>query len=717
MQLVGPGITPHHALYHKVFSAHLDLIWFAVAKVDISTIFNRFTIPTHYQTDTLKPQDMASEDLIVDSRKFDWADDDDDDFDLDSWNATADTSAPTAAELGPLQVPPTGDATKEEDETYTLSRIRNERAFWHSPVGEESSDTELTQKPEPATQLPAEYWYLAVLNCRPEHQVMSARFDRITRAIGLRYDGKEDAEAPAYPELSSTKNYRSNYMKGFQSWKMKHRSPSCVKVYRNSPLNIVTPIENAHEIDDMDDGASEEVEEVLDEDEAMQIFAFEQQEQDQVSVFDRPEHDQEADREMNEEIDRMLIDQSRNNVDISEQFSRKELEDLYRQYKSQQLEIAKSDTEELYANYGLDVIEEEDTASIDSWEAGSWGEEAFEPYHAYAQRHSMPFLVTDMTENNGALSSLSIPLNAPATEGELDFNSVVFGDEDETQDSKAGVTSETDSEPSDEGYASSSPPITPTLEIFQTIGRRHTKDSFIPAEMRLSSSSMRRKTNGRTHSMDALKDFRQTARNEQPVDDAFEEDENYTVQESARWDTKSHDELETSLRTSNSPEFTLVVVPPEGEEMTNVCPLSDLALILIEEANRVIPDEVEHGDHPTNDEGRGTLNLSFAFPGPSADQTSSVTRSTGITTSPHASPSSKSSSRRWSDPPKYIPNPPSPLPSRATRHKKQNSLSLDHLASVVTKSRFYICEMPWTQVGVMAAGVVAGGLLSMARRH
>ena len=72
---------------------------------------------------------MASEDLIVDSRKFDWADDDDDDFDLDSWNATADTSAPTAAELGPLQVPPTGDATKEEDETYTLSRIRNERAF------------------------------------------------------------------------------------------------------------------------------------------------------------------------------------------------------------------------------------------------------------------------------------------------------------------------------------------------------------------------------------------------------------------------------------------------------------------------------------------------------------------------------------------------------------------------------------------------------------
>ncbi|KAA8622793.1 hypothetical protein PtrV1_04099 [Pyrenophora tritici-repentis] len=36
------------------------------------------------------------------SRKFNWADDDEDDFDLDTWKASADTSAPKAEEMGPL---------------------------------------------------------------------------------------------------------------------------------------------------------------------------------------------------------------------------------------------------------------------------------------------------------------------------------------------------------------------------------------------------------------------------------------------------------------------------------------------------------------------------------------------------------------------------------------------------------------------------------------
>ncbi|KAG9194815.1 hypothetical protein G6011_04850 [Alternaria panax] len=687
--------------------------------VDTTTVLNLSTTTTYHQTNTTTQRDMASE-TPFDSRKFDWADDDDDDFDLDSWNATADTSAPTAAELGPLQVPPNEDATKEEEEeTYTLSRIRNERANWDSDAATESFDAELAQEPELITQLPAEYWYLAVLNCRPEHQVMSARFDRITRAIGLRYDGKEQAEASAYPELSSSKAHRSSYAKGFQKWKMEHRSLSCSKVYRNSPLNIVTSIENAHEIDDKDDGADEEEHEVLDEYEAMQMFTFEQQEQAQVFGSDDSERDQEADREMNEEIERMLVDQSRNNINISERFSRKEIEDLYYQYKAGQLEAARSNIEEVYANVGLDVIEEEDVASIDSRGAGSWDEQLFEPYYPCPEDQEVRSSITGPMEKDDILSSIVHRPDDAVTEEELDFNDIVFGNEDDGHDFKSETKSEIDSEPSDEGYASSSPPITLTLEIFRTMGERHMRGGFIPAEMRLSSSSMRRRINVRFGSIDALKAFRQTARNEQPVDDVFEEYEHDDVLESIQKGINSKHEFKEPPGASKGPEFALIIVPPEEEDEAKACPLSDLALILVEEAKSFESarddDRVPSIDH----EGRGILDRSFAFPGPSADSTLSANKGTSTTntTTTAQIPASKPSSRRWTDPPKYIPGPSSALPALATRHKKQGSLCLDHLASAVTKSRFYISEVPWTQFGIMTAGVVAGGLLSMTHRY
>jgi hypothetical protein len=220
--------------------------------------------------------------------------------------------------------------------------------------------------------------------------------------------------------------------------------------------------------------------------------------------------------------------------------------------------------------------------------------------------------------------------------------------------------------------------------------------------------------------MDALNAFRQAARNEQPVDDAFEEEEeNDEVAESIQEESISYDELKEPFGANEGSEFALIVVPPEEENRTKVCPLSDLALVLIEQANSVILIEEDDQVHYIDNEGRGILDLSFAFPGPSADHTSSATKST-VTTSTNISPhisASKSSSRRWSDPRRYFPGPASALPSSATRHKKQNSLSLDYLASAITKSRFYICEVPWAQVSIMTAGVVAGGLLSMVGRH
>jgi hypothetical protein len=663
---------------------------------------------------------MDTETAAVSNCKFDWADDDDEDFDLERWKATADTSAPTAAELGPLQVPPTEDKTDDREETYTLSRIRNERACWDPSVAEEPSDAGLIQEPVPIAQLPAEYWHLAVLNCRPEHQVMSARFVRITRAIGLRYDGKEEPEAPAYPELSDSKTCRSNYMKRFQNWKIEHRSLSCSNVYRKSPLNIATPIENAHEIDNLVDSADEEAEEVLDEYEAMQIFAFELEEQDQASVSDQPECNQEADREMNEEIDRMLVDQSKNDVDISQRFSRKQLEDLYRQYKAEQLQIAESGTEELFAKVRLDTIEEEDTASIDSWEASSCDEEDPEPCPSCSENDEMALLVAHPVEDDETFSLATHPFDAAATEEELDFDNVVFGSEDEAQDSMAETKSETDSEPSDEGYASSSPPVTPILESSRILGKRHTQDGFIPAEMRLSSSSMRRKTKCWTESMDALNAFRQMARNEQYVDDVFEEDEDDEVLERVQGEPNLKDELRELSEATKDAKFTLVVVPPQEEDKIKVCPLSDLAMILAEQSNTAGAVEEDDQIYLIDDERRGILDVSFAFPGPPAGRSTSALKSTSAATSTATSPKrsvSSSSARRWTDPPKYIPDPPSVVLSSATRHKKQNSLSLDHLASAVTKSRFYMCELPWKQVVIMTAGVVAGGFLSMARRH
>jgi hypothetical protein len=45
-----------------------------------------------------------------------WADDDEDEFDLDAWKANADTSAPTIDDLGPLQRASAAIAVEDEYE-------------------------------------------------------------------------------------------------------------------------------------------------------------------------------------------------------------------------------------------------------------------------------------------------------------------------------------------------------------------------------------------------------------------------------------------------------------------------------------------------------------------------------------------------------------------------------------------------------------------------
>jgi hypothetical protein len=600
--------------------------------------------------------------VTISSRKFNWADDEDDKFDLESWNATADTSAPTAAELGPLQVLPAENDAKE-DEAFILERIRNERAYCNPPISQESSDAEPVQEPESVAQPPAEFQHLTVLDCSPEHQVMCARHVNITHAIGGDYDGKDESEPPAYPELSYDQTQRSGYTKQFQNWKLQHRGLSSTKVYRNSPLNIVTSIDEAHNIDDIVDGEDGEV--------------------------------AKADREMNEEIDRMIDDQVTNHIDQFQWFSRRELEDFYHQFKAQQQQPETGD----------DVSDGEDSDSDDGWD-----EKAYEPYSISAKDDEVSLPATDPTED-GKTPSTTRAVAATDDEEELDFNDVVFGEDFE--DKEFELHDETDSEPSDEGYVSSSPPDTPFSEAFNEMDTKDTQSMSPATEMRLSTSSRRRQTIRRTDSMDALKAFRQTAKYEHRVDDAFEDEEDVEISGSLQEDISS-DQLKTSLEANDNPASFLAVTPPEDEQQAQNYFAEPTTLLSSPKATAV--DLVEENDQVIHmqDESRGILDLTFAFPAPSSAIAAPVDGDT-VTVDTSAS-TSKPSSRRWNDPPKYDSDSPSNATPPKPRHIKHNSISLEYLAGAVSTSWLYMGQVPWTQVGIMTAGVVAGGLLSMARR-
>ncbi|KAI4672398.1 uncharacterized protein J4E78_000899 [Alternaria triticimaculans] len=613
---------------------------------------------------------MASDTVASVNQKFNWADDDEDEFDLDSWNATVDTSAPTAAELGPLQVAPTGDDTKE-GEVYTLSRISNERAYWDPLAIQESSDAEPTPEAEaePVVEPPAEHWHIAVLSCSPEHQVMSARYTLITHAIGPSYEGKEESDVPAYPELSEYPGHRSYYARGFRDWKMKHRGFSSRKVYRNSPLNIVTSIDNAHEIDDIVDPEEGAVED--------------------------------ADREMNEEIDRMIDDQITNHIDQFQWFSRTELENFYHQFKAQ----------EQKAETGDDVSDDDDSDSDDGWD-----QEAYEPYNGPVHDEEMSPTTTASVEDNETTFAITRPF--ADKEEELDFNNVVFGDDDSCDQSQS--QDETDSEPSDEGYVSSSPPDTPFFETFNKADSVDAQNAFNHINARLSMSSRRRKTICRTESMDALNTFRQTAKFEQRVEDAFEDDEDDEDFGDQQENFGIDDELDTSSDVMENTEFVLVVTPPEDEQSTQDYLSSPATPLSSTRATVSASTEEDDQVISVKDESRGILNSAFTFPSISAGEASLPKKE--MSTADTVIDTSKTSSRRWTDPPKYDPTLPnvSPSPShrhpRHTKHAKHSSVSLDYVVGAVSKSWLYVGQVPWTQIGIMGAGVVAGGLLSMAGR-
>ncbi|KAI8942886.1 hypothetical protein NX059_000926 [Plenodomus lindquistii] len=120
---------------------------------------------------------MTSNGLYRPSSSRNWADDDDDEFDLEAWKANADTSAPVASELGPLQPAVEQD---EQEPTFTVTKavpkaINNTGASQNAPV------IYLEGSAGPAT-IDEQVWYAALT------------------LVGHVFE--EIPDAPAYPDLS-----------------------------------------------------------------------------------------------------------------------------------------------------------------------------------------------------------------------------------------------------------------------------------------------------------------------------------------------------------------------------------------------------------------------------------------------------------------------------------------------------------------------------------
>ncbi|KAF1938406.1 hypothetical protein EJ02DRAFT_425758 [Clathrospora elynae] len=173
---------------------------------------------------------MAATSATVSSRSFSWTDDEQDDWNFETWKATADTSAPTLADLGPLQLPPAED---DEGVAYTSSRCKNTRSLFLA----------VPQHPE--------------LRGVPfERQVKLAQTTIFTRAIG-HGEGKLYSDPSAYPELSSEPTNRKYYTQAYNLFKA-NSDKDCRRpiLYQCSVLRVSTT--NDDEVDDKEAEARDE---------------------------------------------------------------------------------------------------------------------------------------------------------------------------------------------------------------------------------------------------------------------------------------------------------------------------------------------------------------------------------------------------------------------------------------------------------------------------
>lgn len=113
-----------------------------------------------------------------------WADDDEDDFDFESWKASVDTSAPTIEDMGALQLPPA-----EDDHSFIVTGPRFRKVESTVADGQALEIVEAQQNEEPVDVE------------APTQESIDLQCEQAKRALVWRALD-ERSDAPAYPELS-----------------------------------------------------------------------------------------------------------------------------------------------------------------------------------------------------------------------------------------------------------------------------------------------------------------------------------------------------------------------------------------------------------------------------------------------------------------------------------------------------------------------------------
>ncbi|EOA86812.1 hypothetical protein ACJQWK_08308 [Exserohilum turcicum] len=399
-------------------------------------------------------------------RKFNWDDDDEDDFDLDTWKATVDTSLPSVEDLGPLQLFPREEPDKAGEEDDDADCADPDLTYWSDADTLSINDMDANEwpivaadgahyssSPEGDDQAPFENAYMTMVNYILEEQIASARHEYLIHAIGPYYDGKEEADAPAYPELSSYGDQRYRYARAFRAEKYANGKRNA-EVYRHSPLVVVTAIEEAHLMDEEKKRNEERQEEVLvhvDIDHDPEEVDF------QAPVFNISR--QEAGRDANAHV---KLDK----LPAHEHFSKDELAELIKMWKTQQEEDGEDS-------------DDEDATSIDSWEKSD---------------------TPDDVDSSAMLPSVRQP-EASRYNEELDFNDVVFSGDYEHATP-------------DEGYISSSPPVSPLMDDYIDECDWQTQST---------EASVRPKPAARVDSMDALDELGAASAHHPAIDDLDED--------------------------------------------------------------------------------------------------------------------------------------------------------------------------------------------------
>ncbi|KAJ4368452.1 hypothetical protein N0V83_006809 [Neocucurbitaria cava] len=376
---------------------------------------------------------------------FNWADDEEDDFDFETWKAAADTSAPTVEDLGPLQLAP----TKEDASLFTVTATTTSpKLTTNKQCTAPCASAE--QKESPASEIEMSscaHDQPSSLEDRGDTDAPVDGWYRAEAQACLVYRGLlESSDAPAY-------RWMSYYDNGFPSpFKRVNYSQNWSRMKADSGLDARFPVQYKK-------SPLQQVMFVDEKEEEVAVVAGE----DVEIVVDVGEVKEDVVETSSEEIKKIALDEEYENED--EQFSEIDLKDLP---QLQHHGDSSSETDE----------EEDDIRKV----------------AISIKKPDLPAVAV-----------------AKSAEGDFDFSDV-FKDEDEDS---ANIQ--------DEGYHSSSPPISPT---------RSTCDenldpilSLTSLEMQQSSlSSIRRKRHERHDSMDALLSFRKSAEDLVAVDNALDDD-------------------------------------------------------------------------------------------------------------------------------------------------------------------------------------------------